>query len=223
MEVRAPATARPRAAAAARAGLGALLVTRPDLAARVLGAQRRDSHPVLRVLGLRHLLEAAALATRPTAGVVAVGLVVDGTHVLSCLGFAFISRSHRRPALRDAAAASTVLVATWLSRPKPTQTGHPIAVAALPSVDPPPGARLVFVVGGRAPAGSPSGQGYRGVLPAPARSRDDHRKQPGRRHHPRGRRDLLTAPCRGRGCGRLTPGCATWDRKTAPRSTASPC
>ncbi|GAC1442441.1 MAG: hypothetical protein NVSMB55_13180 [Mycobacteriales bacterium] len=143
-------------------------MTRPDLAARVLGAPRRDSHPVLRILGLRHLLEAAALASRPTSGVVAAGLAVDGTHVLSCLGLAAVSPSHRRPAFRDAVAGSTILIATWLLRPRPVQTGHPTAVPARASGTPPKGPRLVFVAGGQAPAGSQAASGIEEFVPLAA-------------------------------------------------------
>lgn len=90
----------------------------PAAAARVLEAPPAGSHPVLRVLGARHLLEALAILARPTRGVVVAGIVVDATHVLSCLLFGAVSAEHRRPALRDAAVESGVLLATWLAIPE---------------------------------------------------------------------------------------------------------
>jgi len=94
------------------------MVSRPAAAARVLDASPAGSHPVLRVLGARHLLEALAILLRPTRGVVAAGMVVDATHLLSCLLFGAVSAEHRRPALRDAAVESGVLLATWLAIPE---------------------------------------------------------------------------------------------------------
>lgn len=108
---------QPKTVAALRTGVGVLMAARPDVAAQLLGARRRDAHPVLRLLGLRHLAEALALLLRPTPGTATVGLVVDATHVLSCVGFAAASPAHRRPALRDGAVASALMVGTWLTRP----------------------------------------------------------------------------------------------------------
>lgn len=48
----------------------------------------------------------------------AAGMVVDATHLLSCLLFGAVSAEHRRPALRDAALESGVLLATWLAIPE---------------------------------------------------------------------------------------------------------
>lgn len=106
-----------RGVAALRAAYGAVLVLRPDAAAAALGAPVSGSHPVLRVLGLRHLVAAAALwrSASRTAGTVAA--VVDGTHVASCLAWAVVRPSDRVPALRDAAAESAVLLATAAARP----------------------------------------------------------------------------------------------------------
>lgn len=118
-------TQRPRTVAVVRAGVGALMATRPDLAAHLVGAPPRDAHPVLRLLGLRHLAEALAILLRPRPAVVATGIAVDAAHVLSCVLLAAVSRSHRQPALRDGAVASSVLLGTWLTRPP--------AVAAAPT------------------------------------------------------------------------------------------
>lgn len=116
---------RPRTVAAVRAGVGALMATRPDLAAQLLGARRQDAHPVLRLLGLRHLAEALAILLRPTPGMVEAGVAVDSAHVLSCVLLAAASRSHRQPALRDGAVASSVLLGTWLTRPRAVTAATP--------------------------------------------------------------------------------------------------
>ncbi len=91
---------------------------RPGLSARLLGVRPRNAHPVLRLLGARHLAEAGTLLLRPTPGVIAAGVLVDATHVVSCAVFAVASSKHRRPALRDGAVASAVMLATWLTRPR---------------------------------------------------------------------------------------------------------
>ncbi len=157
-----------RTVAAFRAGLGAMLVARPDLSARLLGARRLDRHPVLRLLGLRHLAEAATLLARPTPGVVAGAVLVDATHVLSCAVFAVASPTHRRSALRDGAAASAVLLATWLTRPqRDGAKGRALSGPTL--LEPPPcGPRLVIVTGGRVPAGSLAAQGVQAFIPLAA-------------------------------------------------------
>lgn len=159
---------QPRTAAAVRAGLGALMAARPDVAARLLGARRRDTHPVLRVLGTRHLVEAAALLLRPTPGTAAVGMAIDATHVLSCVGFAAVSPVHRRPALRDGAVASAVLLSTWLTRPRQSVDTHSARLAP-PVLDAPPsGARLVLITGGRVPSESLAARGVEAFISLPA-------------------------------------------------------
>jgi hypothetical protein len=102
-----------RAAAAVRAAVGLAMVTRAAAVARLLGAHPAGGHPVVRVLGLRHLGQAAVLAGRPDRAVVRGSSAVDGLHVLSCLLLAAASGSRRTPALRDAALESAVLLMTW--------------------------------------------------------------------------------------------------------------
>lgn len=108
---------RTRATAGVRAVAGAGLLLRPDLAARLLGSPPTGAHPVLRGLGVRHLVEAATLWTRPTRTATDVAVAIDAVHVGSLLGFAAISAEHRRPALRDAALATGLLLATLHARP----------------------------------------------------------------------------------------------------------
>ena len=109
-----------RGAAVLRAAVGAGMLSRPDLAARVLGARPSARHPVLRLLGARHVLEAGLLLVRPTRPAVTGAVAVDGAHVASCVAYAALSGSDRRPALRDALFASGLLLVTALSRPSGT-------------------------------------------------------------------------------------------------------
>ena len=107
-----------RASALGRAALGLVLLVRPDDLAALLDGPRGGRHPVLRVLGARHVVQAALLLRRPTSAVVAGSVAVDALHAASDLALAAVRVDRRRPALRDAAVSSTVLLATWLSRPR---------------------------------------------------------------------------------------------------------
>jgi hypothetical protein len=106
-------TNRLRATAALRAAVGVTMLTRPAQVARLLGAAQAGRHPVVRLLGLRHVAQAAVVAARPDASTCRASNVVDGVHVLSCLLFAAAAPAHRRPAVRDAALESGVLLVTW--------------------------------------------------------------------------------------------------------------
>lgn len=99
---------------------GLTLLAAPDEAARLLGAAPHGPHPLLRVLGLRHVVQAATLLARPTRGVVQASLALDGAHVASCLLYAAVDRANRRPALRDALLEMSLLLATRRSRPRPS-------------------------------------------------------------------------------------------------------
>jgi short-subunit dehydrogenase len=105
-----------RTAASLRAGWGLVLLIRPDVAARLLGSGSAGAHPVLRLLGIRHLVEAGALALRPERETATAACVVDGTHVLSCLLLGAVDPHRRPPAARDAAVETAVLAGTWLTR-----------------------------------------------------------------------------------------------------------
>jgi hypothetical protein len=123
---------------------------------------------VLRLLGLRHVTEAGILMVRQTRPATALGLVVDATHVASCLVCAAVSPRHRRPAMRDAALATVVLVATWSTRPR-ERVEHPQAPTPLRLVgaSSTTGAHLVLPAGGSAPVGSPASRGLETVFPLP--------------------------------------------------------
>jgi hypothetical protein len=70
--------------------------------------QRGSRHPDLslrepRLLGARHLAEAAILTVFPTKGVVTAIRAVDAVHALSMAAIAVVCRGERRPALTSLA------------------------------------------------------------------------------------------------------------------------
>ncbi len=94
----------------ARVAWGGLLVARPAAGLRVLGGRTRPSaERVARVLGARHLVE-AALEWRHGTRWRRAGAVVDGLHGASALAFAVADQRWRRAALTDAAIAATFAV-----------------------------------------------------------------------------------------------------------------
>ena len=87
-----------------RAAYGAALVLAPGPAIRLATrhpASRRTCR-VARVLGTRHLIQAALTAAAPGPGVLAAGGQVDAVHTASMLLLAAVSRAGRRAALTDA-------------------------------------------------------------------------------------------------------------------------
>jgi hypothetical protein len=97
-----------RALQAVRAGYGIVLVLTPGLALRLANGrlapgQRpgRRARRVVRVLGIRHLVQAALTAAAPTPAVFAVGRQVDAVHAASML-VAGLWPAERRAALADA-------------------------------------------------------------------------------------------------------------------------
>lgn len=113
----------------ARAGWGLLLLMRPRTAARVLKgpalASRRELR-VLRVLGLRHVVQAAVTQARPTPDVMVAGAGLDVVHALTALGYGLSRRSRRRPGLLGAVIATGFATATMVaSPPEPLDEGEP--------------------------------------------------------------------------------------------------
>jgi hypothetical protein len=102
-----------RVAAALRAAVGVTFVSRPEEVARLLGAAPGGHHPVVRILGARHLAQAALLAAQPSRATVRASNAVDGLHVLSCVLCAAVVRARRTPAARDGSLDACVLLATW--------------------------------------------------------------------------------------------------------------
>jgi hypothetical protein len=102
----------------ARAVWGAALVTVPD---RVLGLTQPDrpdtpvASRLLRVLGVRHLLQTGVEAFATTPTVHYLGAAADELHALSGIGLAVLDRRWRRAALIDSAIASTLGVAAALT------------------------------------------------------------------------------------------------------------
>jgi hypothetical protein len=90
-----------------RAGWGLLLIANPGRVLRAGGGHDdRVSRGVVRVLGVRHLVQAAAVAARPTPGAQAAGVAVDVLHGSSALAFAAVDQRQRRFALGEAALAA---------------------------------------------------------------------------------------------------------------------
>lgn len=91
---------------AARAAYGALLVAAPGrlLAVGAPGNVPGWAAPTVRVLGARHLLQAAVLAARP--GLARPGALVDLAHAATDVLCAFTVPALRGPALLDTGIAS---------------------------------------------------------------------------------------------------------------------
>jgi hypothetical protein len=92
-----------RALQAVRAGYGIVLVLTPGLALRLATGRRASprARRVVRVLGIRHLVQAAATAAAPTPAVFAAGRQVDTVHAASML-VAGVWPAERQAALADA-------------------------------------------------------------------------------------------------------------------------
>ncbi len=105
--VRAPGAISPVTAfAAGRAAYGVILLAAPGrlLAGAGATASRRQRQ-VARLLGARHIVQAAAMA-RAGRPMLAVGAVADGLHAASMAAVAVADARARRAALADAAVAS---------------------------------------------------------------------------------------------------------------------
>ncbi len=108
--------------AAARAAYGLARLCWPGQATRL--AQGAHGAPadgrvqvVARVLGGRHLTQAAATAARPSPGMLALGAGTDLAHAASMLALAAAGRRGHRAALADAAVATAFATAgTALAR-----------------------------------------------------------------------------------------------------------
>lgn len=111
---------------AARVVWGALLLTVPD---RVLAVSHSDiprddtARWVLRVLGGRHLAQAAIELAWPRPAVRYLGAAVDAIHALTSAGLAVADRRWRRSAVLDAAVASGFALGTGLTaRPRDSRS-----------------------------------------------------------------------------------------------------
>ena len=90
-----------------RALYGLLELTAPDAVSGAVLGKRPDKHlrVVLRILGARHLVQAALSAKDPRA-VHTLGGTVDLLHAASMLGLGLVDRRRRRAATIDAAVAA---------------------------------------------------------------------------------------------------------------------
>lgn len=93
-----------------RAGWGMALLVAPRQVLQRAHHVRVDqrSEWVARVLGVRHLAQAAISGVEPTPAVLAVGVWVDVVHAATALGLAVVDDGRRRAGLTD-----TAVTATW--------------------------------------------------------------------------------------------------------------
>ena len=107
-----PAGSRSLAVPLARAGYGAALLCAPGPVIRACTGQVPSlrARRVARVLGARHLAQAAITAWAPGPGLVAAGAAVDVCHALSMLALAAVHQPLRRAELGDGLAAATLAV-----------------------------------------------------------------------------------------------------------------
>lgn len=89
---------------AARAGYGGALLIAPGPVIRLVAGRPAGSRAraVARVLGARHLLQAALTAAAPDGPSLGIGAAVDLVHAASMAALALADRPARRLALSDA-------------------------------------------------------------------------------------------------------------------------
>jgi hypothetical protein len=105
---------RIRTTAAVRAGWGIILLALPEPLLRAGGGSVSPAAAAaVRVLGVRHLLQAGASAARPQGSVAGLGALVDTMHAGSCVGLAVASTRWRRVALVDALVEAGFAAAGW--------------------------------------------------------------------------------------------------------------
>ena len=97
-----------RAIEVARALWGAALMIGPRTVLEQVHGVRADSRSiaVARVLGARHLTQAALSGIRPTPAVLALGVWVDAVHAGTALTFAAADHARARAWITDAAVAA---------------------------------------------------------------------------------------------------------------------
>jgi hypothetical protein len=92
-----------------RAVYGAVLFCAPGAVLKRATGHRSDrrSRVTARVLGVRHVTQAAAIAANPGPDALRIGGCVDAMHSASMFGLAVCDRSRRRAGLIDATVAAT--------------------------------------------------------------------------------------------------------------------
>lgn len=103
-----------------RTAWGALLVLAPAVPLRALSGRSDPAGgpALLRLLGARHLLQAAVTIAAPTAWTLRLGAVADAMHSASGLAFAGIDSTQRHAALLDASIAASWATASLLATPR---------------------------------------------------------------------------------------------------------
>ncbi|MFU8871789.1 hypothetical protein [Micromonospora sp. SL4-19] len=94
-----------RTSAFARLAWGTTLILAPRRVLRRWGRASGLAVGTLRVLGVRHLAQAAVTLRRPVPVVLVAGAAADLLHASTALALAAVDRRQRRIALRDAAIA----------------------------------------------------------------------------------------------------------------------
>ena len=100
--------ATPRAFSLTRAAYGAVLVCAPSAVIGLCTGQQASARTraVVRVLGSRHLIQAAVTARAPSALVLRAGVQVDLAHAASMLALGAVGRPLRRAPLADGLVAA---------------------------------------------------------------------------------------------------------------------
>jgi hypothetical protein len=109
----APALPGTRWASVARAAYGAALLCAPGPIVRMITGVPATPRvrSVVRVLGVRHLAQAAVCGLVPARGLIRAGTATDGLHSASMLALAGVEPRLRRALLADAAVAAAFAAA----------------------------------------------------------------------------------------------------------------
>lgn len=121
-------TRRARLLGLCQLGAGLSLTLRPRQVAAYAAGPRGQAAPtwLVRILGVRSLVQGTATIARPTSGVLAVGALVDATHAASMAPVIVLGSCHRRAAsLSAVAAVLSAAVAARSADLRPAAEGVP--------------------------------------------------------------------------------------------------
>ena len=91
-----------------RVAWGTILLVRPEAVLAAAGVRDPGMVPVARVLGARHLLQAAAIGPAAPPGLRRLGAATDVLHVASLAAAAALLPRRRRAAIADAGPESLI-------------------------------------------------------------------------------------------------------------------